>query len=305
MRRFLPFYIVLTFLFGASFASAEFNSEHWKYNKNIVPRDSMTTEVFVSIDFDTELYNEARVDFGDLRIINSEGGETPYGLISDALEQPRKYEVKITEREDGPTGTETVMVFDLQGDGIPTDTLLLMTTELDISRDIILEGSDNQKNWNVLLGRQNQTVSGGDPSVGSTLSLHYPDSSYRYFRVTVFHGIEKPILFHGASALGPLRRLAFEYDPAFTYILHYGNPAARLPDYVGRTSFEGVGLTSLIPARLSQDVFNEAYVPIPQTSEEDGSSSSRSIAGVIFPIIVGIFVAGHILFWRRKQTPAA
>ena len=134
-----------------------------------------------------------------------------------------------------------------------------------------LEGSNDKEKWQIVEFRD-VIFSFSTPNfTGSKLSIDYPESNYRYYRITVFNRDDKPITIAGVEATGLLRKLIFNYDPAKSYKLYYGNSSARYPQYDIEALFPYLDISFLPKVALSTEELNPGFkeiVPPPKPLSE-------------------------------------
>ena len=92
-----------------------------------------------------------------------------------------------------------------------------------------MEGSHDNQLWTLLRQSDNLYVFNTSKFVGRQLSISYPESRFRYFRLAVFNEDDPPLPVTGAQASGFLRKLIFFADPGDSYRLYYGSSKAEPP----------------------------------------------------------------------------
>ena len=135
---------------------------------------------------------------------------------------------------------------------------------------------------------------------GSQLSVGYPESRYRYFRLTVFNEDDPPLPVTGAEASGFLRKLIFHANPEGVYRLYYGNPGAEAPSYELEHLFPYLITDSLPVAGLGDHTTNPAFTlrePIKPFTERYPWLLSTVVA--LAALIIGVFLTS--LFRQMKN----
>ena len=147
--------------------------------------------------------------------------------------QPRRteYPINISVRVEDAAERSTQLVLDLGSRGFPTNRISLTTSQENFYRRVKWEGSHDNRLWTLLRRSENLYVFNTPKFVGSQLSISYPESRYRYFRLTIFNEDDSPLPVTDALASGFLRKLIFSGDPGGSYRLYYGNPDAEPPSY--------------------------------------------------------------------------
>ena len=146
---------------------------------------------------------------------------------------PRETELPaaIKSRVEDVQERKTLLFLDLGISGFPTNRISLATSQENFYRRVELEGSHDNQLWTLLRQSDNLYVFNTPKFVGSQLSISYPESRFRYFRLTVFNEDDPPLPVTGAQASGFLRKLIFFADPGSSYRLYYGSPKAKPPSY--------------------------------------------------------------------------
>ncbi len=181
------------------------------------------------------------------------------------LAKEATYPLAIIERGEDQEKRTSFAVLDLGSSGLPSNRLLLSIPEVNFSRDVALEGSNDKENWKVVEFRDVIFSFVTPKFTGSKFEITYPESNYRYYRLTVFNRDDKPITIAGAQASGLLRKLIFEYDPQKEYKLYYGNSHARYPQYDIEALFPYLDIAALPKASLSAETSNLGFqVPLPR-----------------------------------------
>ena len=175
--------------------------------------------------------------------------------------QPRQteYPINVSVRVEDPAERSTQLVLDLGSRGFPTNRISLTTAQENFYRRVKLEGSHDSQLWILLRRSENLYVFNTPKFVGSQLSLSYPESRYRYFRLTIFNEDDPPLPVTGAQANGFLRKLIFSADPGSRYRLYYGNPVAEPPSYELEHIFPYLVTENLPAAALGAHTANPLF----------------------------------------------
>ena len=181
-------------------------------------------------------YPSSTVRYLKIRIINRNLPplEVEGALVFFTQEiKPRQttYTADILDRIEDPVENITKLVLDLGSAGFPTNRISLTTSQQNFYRQAKLEGSDDQRAWTLIRRSENLFNFNTPKFASSQLSVGYPESRYRYFRLTVFNEDDPPLHVTGAEASGFLRKLIFQANPGGVYRLYYGNPDAEAPSY--------------------------------------------------------------------------
>ena len=239
---------------GALHNELEINTASHNFQRDIVVEGSEDAENWRVLDETGQIFDFTIAERGfttrDTRVkypsstahylrITIIGGELPPLDVQGAVVffaqqiQPRRteYPINISARVEDASERSTQLVLDLGSQGFPTNRISLRTSQENFYRRVKLEGSHDNQLWTLLRRSENLYVFNTPKFVGSRLSLSYPESRYRYFRLTVFNEDDPPLPVTGAQASGFLRKLIFSADPGGSYRLYYGNPDAESPSY--------------------------------------------------------------------------
>ena len=182
---------------------------------------------------------------------------------------PRRaeYPLTISTRTEDATEQSTQLVLELESRGLPTNRLSFTILQANVYRRVNLEGSHDNQLW-VLLRRSGNIYAFNTPKfVGSQLSIGYPESTYRYFRLTIFNEDDALLPIRGLQASGFSRKLIFSADPGVSYRLYYGNSAANPPSYELEHIFPYLVTENLPVAGLGAHTANPQFTG-PETPSE-------------------------------------
>ena len=181
-------------------------------------------------------YPESTARFLRVKITNAE--EDPLNLtgasvfsVSETLAEEASYPASISERTEDTAKRRNLIVFDLGNRGLPTNRLTIQTPQVNFYREVTLEGTGDAPSWS-LIQRSGVLYSYDTPKfVGDQLTLSYPETTFRYLRLTV-NNEDNPLLpIEGVEVFGVPRKLLFQAQPGASYKLYYGNPEARTLSY--------------------------------------------------------------------------
>jgi Protein of unknown function (DUF3999) len=221
-------------------------------------------------------YAESTVRYLRVRIAN--GAEPPLEVSGATVyavkETPARkavYDVVITSRTEDGVNRQSRLVLDLGSRGLPTDSLILQTPQVNFYRGVALEGSNDGQFWHTVLGSSVVFAYDTPKFTGSQLALSYPETTVRYLRLTIHNGDDPPLPIAGASSGGVARRIIFQAKPGVIYTLYYGNTLARAPSYelvriLPYLDTDNLPQAKLGPRRASQPL-PEAPAPKPAASE--------------------------------------
>lgn len=180
-------------------------------------------------------YPESTARYLRIRIIN--GSADPLHITGAAVsltreraEQETDYRPAVVSRVEDTAARTTVVTLDLGGPGIPAGRLSFATPAANFHRDAQVAGSTDGNRWESLNGAavyRYRTPQFSD----SRREVPFPESRYRYYRLTVANGDDLPLPLEDIALHGLARRVLFPVEPGADYALYYGNPAARPPAY--------------------------------------------------------------------------
>jgi hypothetical protein len=165
-------------------ASADFSSTDWEFFKEIrVPQPPKSEYVFFQVD--AEIYDGCRGTLDSLRIIDADGREIPYQLVTkDEREERETFDPKILNNA-YLAGDHNSFVLDIGEERPAVNELEIVTSSENFMRRASVEGSNDQTEWNLL---QETAYIFDLPSTirSKHLRIEFPLSNFRYLRATVF-----------------------------------------------------------------------------------------------------------------------
>ena len=181
-------------------------------------------------------YPESTVRFLRVRIINN--GEDPLNItgasvfsVTETVAEEVSYPAILSERTEDSNRRTSLIVFDLGGKGLPTNRLAIRTPQVNFYREVLLEGTGDAPRWTVVQ-RSDALYRYDTPKfVGDKLTIRYPETTFRYLRLTINNEDNSLLPVEGVEVFGIPRKLIFQADPGASYKLYYGNPQARSPSY--------------------------------------------------------------------------
>ncbi|MBI2329416.1 MAG: DUF3999 family protein, partial [Chloroflexi bacterium] len=131
---------------------------------------------------------------------------------------------------DTDQGTTLVEV-DLATPGVPSYRLAIKVPEVNFHRGVTLQASADREAWRTILSRSEIYAYDTPKFVGSNLVITYPETTFRYLRLSIYDEDSPPLSVQGVDVWGLRRRLVFSANPNYSYQLYYGNLEARQPYY--------------------------------------------------------------------------
>ena len=214
-------------------------------------------------------YPESTLRYLRVRIMND--GEEPLEIsgasvfsVTEKQAQETAYPATISNRTEDSEKRTSLIVFDLRVSGLPTNRLTIDTPQVNFYREITLEGTgdaplEDATNWS-LVQRSGALYSYDTPKfVGDKLALEYPETTFRFFRLTISNEDNPPLPIEGVEVYGVSRRLIFQAEPQASYKLYYGNPSARAPSYELERILPFLDTEDLPTGALGPQTDNQAF----------------------------------------------
>ncbi|KKU51578.1 MAG: hypothetical protein A3F26_02015 [Candidatus Ryanbacteria bacterium RIFCSPHIGHO2_12_FULL_47_12b] len=198
MKRTTLFF--LFFLGAYAFnAYADFDRALWQFKKRI---EGVSSPGFVLLDLDEEVFNGAKENFSDIRIVSDNGGEVPFtfapqGDRSQISNLPaRMFDLSFRE------GESTEFTVDLGSAGQFHNNVTIGTPSENFRRVVEIEGSNDASSWRTLTKKGqifDFTVRDERPAHVEDTTIDYPESTVRYLRVKILDHGEDPLRVEGVT----------------------------------------------------------------------------------------------------------
>lgn len=219
--------------------------------------------------------------------------------------QETEFAVSVIRREEDSEASETLVVLDLGSQGLPTNRLVMATSQDNFYREVSLEGSNDAATWTPVQRAATLYAYNTPLFVGSELSVRYPEVGFRYFRLIIANEDNPPLPIDGVRAHGFLRKLIFAADAGSTYRLYYGNEAARAPSYELERVFPYLVTENLPEAQLgvhsSNPLFMEPAPPTVPFTERYPWLLPTVVA--MAALLIGLFLASLLRQIRKVLPP--
>ena len=244
-----------------------------------------------------------------LRITIADQGEPPLDVrgafaffVSTIDAREVEWPTSVVSRTEDNQTHVTHTILDLGGGGRPTSRIDVRTTQTNFYRDVRVAGSNDLAKWNSL--RTSTAIYSFDTPrfVGSSRSISIPESTFRYYRITVIDEDNAPLDPLTAVAYGASRKLIFQAQPSASYRLYYGNPEARTSSYELEHILPYLVTDNLPAATLGAHTANPAFeIPAePQKPFTERFPWLLPSAVAIGGLLVGLFLTR--LWVQVKQT---
>lgn len=206
--RYFYFFLILLLPLGTL---AGFNLGHWQFQKEIMlPQGA---KGLMSVQLNDEVFSHANTSLSDLRVIDNNQGEVPYVVKRlNEITRVDTFTPRIFNLSSVP-GKDTSFIVDLGPRQIVpvhnSITLLFAYGTKNFRRQVEIEGADSidTKAWRVLNDKQNIYDYTLEFHAADT-TVRYPDSAYRYLRVTISDGNLPPLAVNGVQAQRSFQRNA-------------------------------------------------------------------------------------------------
>lgn len=209
MRRTIVAAMFITiFILSASLALCDIATKNWEFSKAIRILDY--SKKAVAIPLDTQVYNSAKEDLSDLRVLGPNNEECPYAITSqDEVKKEQKLESSVVSKQ--ITQTDSIIVAELKDPLKPFNGLKVIPESNNFARKITVEGSNDNKSWEIIrkgmiiysfafqmtyksfeqyTNEIYETYGFGKYS-RENLAFQFPESTFKYVRVTVPHDKDK------------------------------------------------------------------------------------------------------------------
>jgi len=176
-------------------AAADFDLKKWPLWSEIKVDPKPDKPVYLRVELDGPVFDGARNDLADLRVIDQSGKEAPsHVVVEDERDTLNVKPVEMIDKVLAPDGRFS-FVIDLGDEPVRHDRIILTTSAVNFSRRVRIETGSDNRNWAVTR-EDGYIYSFRSDSTVKYLGVDYPISTRRYLRVTIFNPPdpgEKPI----------------------------------------------------------------------------------------------------------------
>ncbi len=207
---------------------------------------------------------------------------------------------KLTLKEDYKNHQSKIFL-DMGMAGIPVGKISLTAVADNFKRVALLYSSINNKDWRSL--GQFYLFRFHTPRFnGQNMSLIFPESTDRYYKIEIENNDNQPIKVSKAVAFSTFREVVFEAEKDKTYKIFYGNPQARFPRYDIESFFQYLDVDNAASIALSPEKINNRYIPPkgpkPRTTPKSETIPHLMTIGLITAILLLAFLVYG--FFRQK-----
>ena len=210
MSKRLGFILVIAlFVFSQGTpALCDVTAKYWEFSKRILTPDQYKKAV--AIPLDAQVYDKAKADLNDLRVVDTKDAECPYATFTQS-ETKKDEQLKLNIISKQITHTESLITVELKGPSRPFNRIMVVPESNNFARKITIEGSDDNNAWQII--RKGSIVHafafqmthhyfeqytnevyegyGFGKYSEEKLSVQFPEVKYRFVRVAIPHGQDK------------------------------------------------------------------------------------------------------------------
>jgi len=151
----------------------------------MVSLPEVKTKGFHKIIISPEISAKSAVDFSDLRLFDTQKKEVPYILRKDFVRKQHKTFVPyqlLSKSTPGDTATEIIVKNQFN---TRINNLSVFLNNAEVSKQIIISGSYNQKQWYAV--KQNYNISGiaNENNVTELNTIYFPLSDYTFYKILI------------------------------------------------------------------------------------------------------------------------
>lgn len=200
-------FLIISF-FLANLAFSDIIVKNWEFTKDISILDY--SKKAVAIPLDHQVYDSAKEDLSDLRIMDSKNGEWPYAvMVQSGDRREQKFFSTILSNQILPT--ESIMVVELKVPLKSFNSLAIIPETNNFARKVTVEGSNDNANWEII--RKGMVVYsfafqtsykyfeqytneiyegyGFGRYSEENLSMVFPEATFKFVRVRIPHDQDK------------------------------------------------------------------------------------------------------------------
>lgn len=153
---------------------------------------------YFAISFPYEVAGRARADLSDLRILDAQRNEVPYGVRDDVRQYHRQEFVSYVMEVSHFSRRTDILV---EGPGESISSLTLRVKNAEAKKIASLEGSNDSKNWYAIRDRISLDDLADGNATENYLTLQFPKSDYAYYMLSVNDSLSAPLNVMGVGAI--------------------------------------------------------------------------------------------------------
>ncbi len=176
---------LIVFVFLVVICGTTYAADGYK-NKAVV--DSFPAKGFYKVVLSPEVVSYLKRDYSDIRLMNSKHQEVPYLLVEEKSAGSKQYfkEIPIVDNTPHYTPKLARIVVENADKRILTE-LLFIIRNTSIAPEIIVKGSDDNKNWFFISREYLSAIGSAESDTSEIRAIQFPKNNYRYFEVTIPH----------------------------------------------------------------------------------------------------------------------
>lgn len=175
-------------LFMVCFTNSE--AQQFRYEAKV---DAVDATAFYKIWLSPQINSESQPGFGDLRLLDNDGKETPYLISIEAATSANTNFINypITNQKSF-TDSITLITF-RNSEKSKIDNISMLIKNADVQKQIKLTGSDDLKNWFVVKEYTAINSINNSIDVAQLKLINFPLSNYEYYQIEIDDSNSKPI----------------------------------------------------------------------------------------------------------------
>lgn len=182
-------------LFALALLPAIGHSQDWLYEAPIQPKGNGYQDIFLPAQVTARLGS----DHGNMRLLDSAQHEVPYILNSQPLKAEETTIEWMSRYEDDYWERWYSRSYFVNAKGLALDRIALKIRNADVHQDFWLSGSDDMNRWYIIKEDYGYDANYDPQSTWNLLTIHFPRSDYKYFKVEIRHYWREPIQIMGAG----------------------------------------------------------------------------------------------------------
>jgi hypothetical protein len=171
---------VSAFMFGMVSIACGFDSAKWKYRATVTIESG--TDKYSRLILTPDVYNAARPDLGDIRLIDSSGKQVAY-IIARPQDRTERQQYKPSVINRSTSAENAAMVTLDFGQKVVKNSIEVITKGDNFRRMVKIEGSNDNTEFFTLVKRAYVFAVGQDKHFEQ---IGLPTNDYRYWRITVW-----------------------------------------------------------------------------------------------------------------------
>ncbi len=181
---------IFLFAFVALAIKADFSLSDWEFKKQIAISG---LEGVASVKVDAEVYNNAKSDLSDIRIIGYNGEEIPYKLkVVESKKETVCFEPKLYNVSHKPDAY-TEFYLDVGEKNQIINKINIVTPDKNFRRRVEIWGSDDGIYWLKIRDDANIFSFYTEDYRTSLTDIKFPDTKRRFFKIVIWNKEEKPL----------------------------------------------------------------------------------------------------------------